>query len=130
MILLDSPGKPQIVDWSSNHADLKWRVPDDDGGAPITGYVVEKKDNNTGKWVKVLETNTPEPKARVNDLIEGEPPATKTWFHNKARLEGDEVTIDLEPYRTKLAVPIAKRSHTGKYTLKLKMILVTMKHHL
>lgn len=174
----DTPGKPQIVDWSSNHADLKWRAPEDDGGAPITGYIVEKKDNNTGKWQKVLETNTPEPKATVRDLIEGnkyqfrvkavnkagaskpsepsdqmiakdrfappkidrtnikditikagnhvrydikvsgEPPATKTWFHNKARIEEDEVTIDLEPYRTKFSISIAKRSHTGKYTIK------------
>lgn len=174
----DTPGKPQIVDWSANHADLKWRAPDDDGGAPVTGYIVEKKDNNTGKWQKVMESNTPDCKARVNDLIEGtkyqfrvkavnkagqskpsepsdqmiakdrfaapkidrtnikditikagqhirydikisgEPPPSKTWFHNKARIENDDYNIDMESYRTKLAVPFAKRLHTGKYTIK------------
>ncbi|KRF85408.1 twitchin isoform X27 [Drosophila virilis] len=174
----DTPGKPQITDWSANHADLKWRAPDDDGGAPITGYIIEKKDNNTGKWQKVLETNTPDCKTRVNDLIEGtkyqfrvkavnkagqskpseasdqmsakdrfaapkidrtnikditvkagqhirfdikvsgEPPPSKTWFHNKARIDDDDYNIDIESYRTKLAVPFAKRLHSGKYTIK------------
>ncbi|KAH8269759.1 hypothetical protein KR018_000421 [Drosophila ironensis] len=176
----DTPGKPQITDWSANHCDLQWRAPDDDGGAPISGYIVEKKDSNTGKWVKVLETNTPECKARVNDLIEGnkyqfrvkaknkagqskpsepseqmtakdrfaapkidrtnikditikagqhirydikvsgEPPATKVWLHNKARLDNQDsdYNIDMESYRTKLTVPFAKRLHSGKYTLK------------
>ncbi|XP_073811656.1 projectin protein bent isoform X33 [Musca autumnalis] len=174
----DCPGKPQIVDWSESHVDLKWKVPDDDGGAPITGYIIEKKDTNTGKWQKALETKTPANTARVNDLIEGtkyqfriravneageskpsepsdtllakcrfappkidrtnikdittkfgthvrldikisgEPPAVKTWFHNKARIEGDEVTIDIEPYKTKFTIPFAKRLHTGRYTIK------------
>ncbi|CAD7001755.1 unnamed protein product, partial [Ceratitis capitata] len=163
----NAPGKPQIFDWSAKHADLSWRPSDDDGGSPITSYVVEKKDNNTGKWQKVLETSTPDCKARVNDLIEGtkyqfrvkavnkagqdrftppkidktnikditikagqhirldikvsgEPPATKTWFHNKARIEGqsDDVNIDIESYRTKFSIPFAKRESTGKYTIK------------
>ncbi|XP_018789320.1 PREDICTED: twitchin isoform X17 [Bactrocera latifrons] len=176
----DAPGKPRISDWSASHADLSWRPPQNDGGAPITGYIIEKKDNNTGKWQKVLETSTPDCKARVNDLIEGtkyqfrvkavnkaghskpsessdqltakdrfappkidrtnikdviikagqhvrldikvsgEPPATKTWFHNKARMEDQtgDINIDLEHYRTKFSLPIAKRTNTGKYTIK------------
>lgn len=176
----NAPGKPQITDWSASHADLSWGPPENDGGTPITGYIVEKKDNNTGKWQKILETNTPERKARVNDLIEntkyqfrvkainkaghskpsepsdqmtakdrfappkidrtnikdmaikagqhvrldikvsGEPPATKTWFHNKVRIDDqtDAINIDLEHYRTKFSIPISKRKNTGRYTIK------------
>ncbi|KPU74929.1 uncharacterized protein Dana_GF19006, isoform G [Drosophila ananassae] len=176
----DTPGKPQITDWAANFCDLKWRAPEDDGGAPITSYIIEKKDPSTGKWQKAFESNTPDCKARVNDLIEGkkyqfrvkavnkagqskpsepsdqliakdrfappkidrthikdvtikagqpirydikvsgEPPATKAWLHNKARLNSDDTdyNIDIESYRTKLAVPFAKRLHSGKYTLK------------
>lgn len=43
---LDEPGKPkgvELVDWDKDHADLKWQKPDNDGGAPITGYVIEYK---------------------------------------------------------------------------------------
>ncbi|KAI8425645.1 hypothetical protein MSG28_011459 [Choristoneura fumiferana] len=51
----DAPGKPEFKDWSKDHADLKWEKPANDGGAPITGYIVEKKDRDTGKWVKAAE---------------------------------------------------------------------------
>lgn len=30
---------------------LKWEKPKDDGGLPITSYVVEKMDLQTGRWV-------------------------------------------------------------------------------
>ena len=40
----DAPGAPDIVDWDKHRADLKWKAPKRDGGAPITGYVIEKKD--------------------------------------------------------------------------------------
>ena len=34
---------------------MEWRSPKDDGGGPITNYIVEKKDPKTGQWVKVSE---------------------------------------------------------------------------
>lgn len=45
---------PTVTDWDKDHVDLKWTPPKEDGGAPITGYVVEKKDK-FGQWEKALE---------------------------------------------------------------------------
>jgi hypothetical protein len=45
----DEPSKPnnvEVVDWDKDHADLKWIKPDSDGGAPITGYIIEFKVSN------------------------------------------------------------------------------------
>lgn len=39
----DKPGTPEVVDWDKDHADIKWTPPADDGGAPITGYLIEKR---------------------------------------------------------------------------------------
>ena len=40
----EKPGTPEAVDWSTSHVELTWKAPAHDGGAPITGYIVEKKD--------------------------------------------------------------------------------------
>ena len=49
MLFADEPGKPgnvELTDWDKDHADLKWTKPESDGGAPITGYVIEFKVSN------------------------------------------------------------------------------------
>jgi Fibronectin type III domain. len=46
LFIPDEPSKPQnveVVDWDKDHADLKWKKPENDGGAPITGYIIEFK---------------------------------------------------------------------------------------
>jgi len=55
LILVDKPGKPEgpleAVDVHKEGCKLKWNKPKDDGGLPVTGYVVEKMDLQTGRWV-------------------------------------------------------------------------------
>ncbi|ERL85176.1 hypothetical protein D910_02598 [Dendroctonus ponderosae] len=175
----DSPGKPELKDWTKDHADLKWAPPKNDGGAPVEKYIIEKKDPITGKWHKAVEVPGNKTEARVPELqegqkysfrvkavnkggeskpsppsdtitakdrfvppkidrtslkdltvkagqhirldvkISGEPPPTKTWFLNKARIENrDDINVDLEDYRTKLVIPVAKREHTGTLVIK------------
>lgn len=41
------PGAPQATDWDATRIDIKWTEPIDDGGSPITHYVVEKRDKYT-----------------------------------------------------------------------------------
>lgn len=38
---------------SKDSVTLNWKEPKDDGGAPITNYVVEKRDTRSGVWVPV-----------------------------------------------------------------------------
>ena len=74
----DPCGKPDILDWSPNHADLAWDPPEFDGGAPITHYIIEQKEKNMGQWVqgKVLTVKEVEEmgkkiKGKVDGLVEG-----------------------------------------------------------
>ena len=55
----DEPGPPgnlKATDWDKDHVDLAWEPPKNDGGAPITGYLVEKKDKS-GRWQPVFEVS-------------------------------------------------------------------------
>ena len=35
----------------------RWKEPLDDGGSPITGYVLEKMDTATGRWTQCAKTD-------------------------------------------------------------------------
>lgn len=70
----DEPGKPEgleLVDWDKDHADMKWKRPESDGGAPITGYVVEFKEKFAKDWVTGIEVPADKLSATVPGLKEG-----------------------------------------------------------
>lgn len=65
-----APGRPEATDWDKDHVDLRWTPPLNDGGSPITGYVIEKREKGAPKWIKACETG-PDCKGRVDSLDEG-----------------------------------------------------------
>lgn len=58
-LLLGKPSRPQgplfPEEIRADHVKLKWKKPDDDGGMPIDGYIIEKMDLDTGAWVPAGE---------------------------------------------------------------------------
>lgn len=60
----------EVIGISRNSADLKWTVPERDGGSPITNYVVEKRDARRKGW-QTVDTTVKELKYTVTPLNEG-----------------------------------------------------------
>ncbi len=60
-----------MVDWDKDHVDLEWTPPENDGGAPIEKYIIEKKDKH-GRWEMAKEIPADKTAATVDNLIEGE----------------------------------------------------------
>lgn len=69
----EEAGKPEVVDFSEKHAVLKFKPPKENGGSPITHYIVEAKDKNMPSqgWKEVAVTKSPDPTAVVEGLKEG-----------------------------------------------------------
>ncbi|CAG2106083.1 unnamed protein product, partial [Medioppia subpectinata] len=80
----NAPSKPDIVDWDEKHVDLVWKPPKNDGGAPITGYIVEVKEKLSSNWEPMVETNSPKPEAAVTGLIKGKQYQFRIKAVNKA----------------------------------------------
>lgn len=78
------PGKPEVKDYDRTWCELKWKEPETDGGAPISHYVIERKDKYSAKWIKHCETKSSKPEAKVNDLTEGETYQFRVKAVNKA----------------------------------------------
>lgn len=54
----DKPSRPssiEAVEVRANHIKVTWNKPSDNGGSEITGYVIEKMDLETGRWIPAGE---------------------------------------------------------------------------
>lgn len=70
----DAPGAPSapvVTDVFSDSCALTWSPPDFDGGAPITGYYVERSSGRTGRWIRITRDAITEKCChRVTELIQ------------------------------------------------------------
>ena len=48
-----APGKPEISDIDATHMTVTWTAPESDGGSRILGYIVERKEGTSTRWVRV-----------------------------------------------------------------------------
>lgn len=59
VVVLDKPSPPKgpLVpeEIRADHVKVKWQKPEDTGGSDITGYVLEKMDMDTGRWIPAGE---------------------------------------------------------------------------
>ncbi|XP_070535071.1 twitchin-like [Ptychodera flava] len=82
----DAPGKPEILAYDRNEMTLQWAEPKSDGGAPIEGYVIEKKDTKSNRWMKCNKSPVIGTKFTVPGLIEGKEYQFRVLAENKAGL--------------------------------------------
>lgn len=48
-----APKDFKVLEVTRQHVHLTWEIPEHDGGSPLTGYQVEKRDVSRKTWVKV-----------------------------------------------------------------------------
>lgn len=63
------PGQPRALETSEDSILLTWSRPTTDGGSPIQGYVVEKREKGQSSWIKCSFALIPDLKYRVPGLI-------------------------------------------------------------
>ena len=81
--ILAKPGKPNLIEVSNVHKEgckVAWEKPKDDGGLPITGYILEKMEVGSGKWAPAGKCD-----AGKNEMdVTGLEPGKKYHFRVKA----------------------------------------------
>uniref|UniRef100_A0A3Q2R3F5 Titin n=1 Tax=Fundulus heteroclitus TaxID=8078 RepID=A0A3Q2R3F5_FUNHE len=80
------PGKPVAFNVTSDGMTIKWDAPGFDGGSPILGYHVEKKDRNSLLWQKVNSTLISNKEYRIIGLLEGLEYSFRVYAENNAGL--------------------------------------------
>uniref|UniRef100_A0A3Q4HDV3 Titin n=1 Tax=Neolamprologus brichardi TaxID=32507 RepID=A0A3Q4HDV3_NEOBR len=78
------PGKPVAYNITSDGMSIKWDAPEFDGGSPVLGYHVEKKDRNSLLWQKVNSTTISNREYRIIGLVEGLEYSFRVYAENNA----------------------------------------------
>ena len=70
----DKPTAPldlKVVDRHKDFVSITWKAPRSDGGALITGYVVERCEGSRTSWTKVGQTSSETLRYKATRLTEG-----------------------------------------------------------
>lgn len=109
-MFLGKPDKPkgplEVSGVTNTTAKLKWQVPEDDGGAPIKEYEIEKMDVKTGKWVRCGKV--------PGDKLEFDVTGLNPGGEYKFRVSAINDEGDSEPLETEKSV-IAKNPFGKKF---------------
>ena len=105
-VVLGRPSKPQgpivVTDVRAKKAKVRWEKPDDDGGSPVTGYVIERQDADTGHWIPCGEVGPDDTEAEVDGLTENKKYNFRVKAVNKEGesepLETEKTTLAKNPY--------------------------------
>ena len=79
-----APGKPKASDIDATEMTVSWTTPESDGGAPIKGYILERKEVTSSRWVRVNKELVAETILRVTDLREKSEYQFRVMAENKA----------------------------------------------
>jgi hypothetical protein len=87
LLVLDKPsppdGEPEATKVRENCATVAFRPPRDDGGCPILGYIIEKMDTETGRWVGAGECGPDSNEFEVKNLTKGKRYKLRVKAYNK-----------------------------------------------
>lgn len=70
----DRPSPPlnlRVTEYNKDYIVVAWEVPQFDGGSPITGYKIEKRDAKREAWVKVEDVDANTLTVKATRLVEG-----------------------------------------------------------
>ena len=116
--MTDKPGKPEgpleVSDVHKEGCKLKWKKPKDDGGLPLSSYIVEKMDVTSGRWVPAGTVLDPD---KTEHTVTGLEPGKKYEFRVKAVNEEGES----EPLQTDTSI-LAKNPY-GRFLTFIYLIL-------
>ena len=61
-----------MVEYNVDYVTLSWAAPEHDGGSPILGYIVEKRDSMMNMWSQAAKMDSNTFTMKVTNLFEGQ----------------------------------------------------------
>lgn len=93
---LGPPGPPKSLktaDVERTSLNLVWEPPKDDGGSPITGYIIERREASRTNWTKIDRVDAKTLKTKAQNLVEGTEYSFQVSAQNKVGVS-EPIEID------------------------------------
>jgi len=108
-----APGRPELKDYDSDHFDMKWAEPKNDGGSRIVGYELEARLWREPHWFKAGEVKHQMENGVVEGVELGQGYAVRVRSKNAAgagpwSLESDQVVCKHKALKPKVKILGAK----------------------
>uniref|UniRef100_A0A4W5MS48 Titin n=1 Tax=Hucho hucho TaxID=62062 RepID=A0A4W5MS48_9TELE len=87
-----APGTPFVSSVTKDNMVVEWKVPTSDGGSPILGYHLERKEKNSILWTKLNKLLIPDCRFKTNELEEGIEYEFKVFAENIAGMSPMKIT--------------------------------------
>lgn len=65
------PSTPELLDVTHEGMTLTWQPPEDNGGSTIAGYIIERKEARSDRWMRINKNPVTMTRYRSSGLIEG-----------------------------------------------------------
>ncbi|XP_041468950.1 twitchin-like isoform X3 [Lytechinus variegatus] len=115
-----SPGKPRIPTYDKTTADLEWDAPSSDGGDKISGYIVERRESRSSRWVKATREAVKTTSFTVTNLITGREYLFRVFAENRAGLGTPSPESDHHVAKAQYEAPKIDTSGFGLGDLRVK----------
>ena len=79
-----APMMPEVGNITTSSVDISWKAPSVDGGSPITGYIVEKREGPFARWTLVKNLGRSTTSCVVSNLIENQEYEFRVIAENKS----------------------------------------------
>jgi titin len=100
----DEPSAPRnlrVKDYWTDNITIMWDSPLSDGGSPISGYVIEKRDASRPTWVKAGSVDVDCTQFKATNLFEGVDYLFRVYAVNKVGPSREPGELD-RPCRAKM----------------------------
>lgn len=55
------PAAPEVVDKNKHSVTLAWKPPENDGGSPVKGYIIQIQEEGSSNWIRVNDSDSLHP---------------------------------------------------------------------
>ncbi|CAK6972948.1 LOW QUALITY PROTEIN: immunoglobulin-like and fibronectin type III domain-containing protein 1 [Scomber scombrus] len=98
LIVLDRPGPPEgpveTTETTSSVIEIKWSPPKDDGGSPVTNYIIERLQKGHSMWTKLGDVSADKTSFRDRNVTHGKKYHYRIFAENPEGLSDALETTD------------------------------------